>query len=75
MEKKLTKSFNKMIAGVCGGIGEYLNIDATVIRVVYICLSIFSTCFPGLLLYILLAIFMPKAGTEEKEELRAKSEE
>ena len=70
MEKKLTKSFNKMIAGVCGGIGEYLNIDATIVRIVYICLSIFSTCFPGVLLYILLAIFMPKAETENGDRLR-----
>lgn len=65
MEKKLTKSFDKMICGVCAGIGEYFNIDPTIVRIVYICLSVFSTCFPGLLLYILLAIFMQSPDNKQ----------
>ena len=35
MEKKLTKSNNKMIAGVCAGIAEYFNVDPTLVRVGY----------------------------------------
>ena len=59
MEKKLTKSFDKKISGVCGGIAEYLNMDPTVIRVAYACLTAFTTGFPGIVLYIILAIIMP----------------
>jgi phage shock protein C len=60
MDKKLTKSNNKMIAGVCAGIAEYLGWDVTMVRVLYLLLSLFSVGFPGLLLYIILAIVMPE---------------
>ena len=61
MEKKLKKSTNKMIAGVCAGIAEYMDIDPTVVRVVYALLAVFSAGFPGLLLYLILCIIMPAA--------------
>jgi len=57
--KKLTKSTDKKLGGVCAGIAEYLGWDITATRVLYLLLSIFSACFPGLLLYIILAILMP----------------
>lgn len=59
-QKKLTRSTDKMLAGVCGGIAEYFDIDPTLIRVCYAALSIFSAGFPGLLLYIILMIIMPQ---------------
>lgn len=58
-EKKLRKSSNKMLSGVCAGIAEYFSTDATLVRVIYACLSVFTACFPGLLLYIILCIIMP----------------
>ncbi len=58
--KKLTRSANKMLAGVCGGIAEYFDIDPTLVRAAYAALTIFTTGFPGLLLYILLMLIMPK---------------
>jgi phage shock protein C len=61
VEKKLTRSNNKVLAGVCGGIAEYFEIDPTLVRVCYAALSIFTTGFPGLLLYIVMLILMPKA--------------
>jgi len=61
MEKKLTKSNNKMIAGVCAGIAEYANIDPTVVRVIYALCSACLAGFPGLILYIILALIMPNA--------------
>lgn len=61
MEKKLTKSNNKMIAGVCAGIAEYFAIDPTLARVGYAALSVFSAGFPGLILYLILALIMPNA--------------
>ena len=58
--KKLYRSnSNRVLAGVCGGIAEYLDVDPTLIRVFYMALSIFSAAFPGLLLYILLVLIIP----------------
>jgi phage shock protein PspC (stress-responsive transcriptional regulator) len=50
-----------MIAGVCGGIAEWLGWDPTVVRVVYVVGSILSVAFPGMLVYVVLWIVMPKA--------------
>ena len=58
--KKLYRSSNRILAGVCGGIAEYFDIDPTVVRVVYAVLSLFSVAFPGLLLYIILMILIPE---------------
>ncbi len=60
MDRKLTKSDNKIVSGVCAGIAEYLGWDTTVVRVIYVCLSLFSAGFPGLLLYLVLSIVMPR---------------
>ena len=59
--KKLTKSSNKSISGVCGGIAEYFNLDPTLVRVIYLSLCLLPISFPGLLVYIILAMVMPKA--------------
>lgn len=60
MQRKLIRSNNQMIAGVCAGIAEYVGWDITLVRVIYAILSVFSAGFPGLLLYIILWIVMPK---------------
>ena len=60
-DKKLTRSTNKMVAGVCAGIAEYFDLDPTLVRVVYAALSLFSAGSPGLLLYIILLIIMPQS--------------
>ena len=58
--KELRKSgTNKVLAGVCGGIAEYLGCDPTIIRLLFIALSIFVGS--GLLVYIIAAIIMPRA--------------
>ena len=59
MKKKLRRSSNKMIAGVCAGIAEYLGLDVTLVRVAYVLLSIFSAGFPGLIVYLILMFVMP----------------
>ena len=56
--KKLYRSPNRIIAGVCGGIAEYFDVDPTLIRVIYMILSLFSAAFPGFLLYIILMIMI-----------------
>ena len=58
-QKKLVRSSNKVLAGVLGGIAEYLGTDATLVRIVYVALTIFSAAFPGLLLYIIMVLLMP----------------
>jgi phage shock protein C len=58
--RRLTRSNrNKMIAGVCGGLAEYLDMDPTVVRVLYVLASILSAAFPGVVAYIILMFLMP----------------
>lgn len=51
--------YNRQIAGVCGGLGEYFGIDPTAVRVGYVLCSIFSAAFPGILVYLLLWMLIP----------------
>lgn len=57
--KKLLRSSNRILGGVCGGIAEYFDVDPTVIRVAYALLSFFSAAFPGIVLYIILLVLVP----------------
>jgi len=60
MSKRLYKSrTDKMIEGVCGGIADYIHVDPTIVRVLYVVISLFTSGFPGILLYIILAIIIP----------------
>jgi phage shock protein C len=65
-EKKLKRSTNKILAGVCGGIAEYFEIDPTLVRICYAALSIFTAAFPGVLLYIVMLILMPQGSDVEQ---------
>lgn len=58
-DKKLSRSNNKMIGGVCAGIAEYLGLDPTIVRIVWVLLLFFAGF--GILLYLILWIVMPKA--------------
>lgn len=60
MEKKLTKSSNKQLAGVCAGIAEHFGWEVTLTRILYVVLSIFTGSFPGIILYIILMVIMPE---------------
>ncbi|HYO10339.1 MAG TPA: PspC domain-containing protein [Tepidisphaeraceae bacterium] len=50
---------NIMIAGVCGGIAQWLGWDPTLVRVLYVLASLLSAAFPGTVVYIVLWIVMP----------------
>lgn len=50
----------RIIAGVCGGIAEWLGWNATLVRILYVVVSLASAAFPGILVYILLWILMPQ---------------
>jgi len=58
--RRLTRSRNKMIAGVCAGIAEYFGWDVTLFRVVFVLVSILSVAFPGILVYLIMWIVMPR---------------
>lgn len=55
-------SSNSIIAGVCGGIAEWLGWSPTTVRVLYVVVSILSVAFPGILVYLILWIVMPKGA-------------
>ncbi|MBR6639129.1 MAG: PspC domain-containing protein [Muribaculaceae bacterium] len=58
--KKLRRSrHEKMIAGVCGGLAEYFGLDAVLVRIAYVLLSVF-TAFAGVLVYLILMLVMPQ---------------
>ena len=60
MDRRLYKSdTDKMLSGVCGGIGEYFNIDPTLIRLAWVILSVPTALFGGLVAYIIAAIIIP----------------
>ncbi len=60
MEKRLVRSsLDKKIAGVCGGLARYFDIDATLVRVIFVLLTLFSG--GGLILYIILWLVMPQS--------------
>ncbi len=59
-ERKLTRSHDQVIAGVCAGIAEYFGWDIALVRILYLLVSIFSAAFPGIIVYIILWIVMPE---------------
>ena len=63
MNKQLFRSReNKMIAGVCGGVAEYFNIDPTIVRIVWVLFTL--TYGLGLIAYIVAAIIIPEKGVD-----------
>lgn len=59
-EKKLMRSGNKMLLGVCGGIGEFFGVDPTLIRLLVVFFAL-AGIGSGLVVYLIAAIIMPKA--------------
>lgn len=53
---------HRMIAGVCGGLADWLGWSPTAVRVAYVLVSIVSAAFPGILAYLLLWLLMPETG-------------
>lgn len=59
MEKRLTRVENgKMLCGVCAGVGQYFNIDPTLVRLGFVILACFGGS--GILAYLAAAIIIPK---------------
>ncbi len=54
----------RIIAGVAGGLAEYLNLDPSLTRVIVVAVIIFSGILPGLLLYMACVIILPEKSAE-----------
>ena len=52
---------NRMIAGVCGGLAEWIGWDPTLVRILYVVVSVASVAFPGIVAYVVLWILMPES--------------
>lgn len=64
MEKKLTKSRNKVFLGVCGGLADYFHIDPTIVRLIALVLLVMTGFFPIGLIYLVAAMIMPDAKSK-----------
>ena len=54
---------HRMVAGVCGGLAEWLGWNPTLVRVLFVGVSILSAAFPGILVYLVLWFLMPERST------------
>ncbi len=60
---RLSRSRNRVIAGVCAGLADWLGWDIALVRLLYLLISIFSAGFPGILAYVILWIIIPEDNT------------
>ena len=58
--RRLYRSNNGMIAGVCGGIANYFNIDPTIVRLIWVAVSLLSASVPGVFIYIICSFVIPE---------------
>jgi phage shock protein C len=60
---------NRMLAGVVAGLANYLGMDISLARVLYVLISIFSAAFPGILVYLILWVVVPQEDEHEQQQL------
>ena len=58
--KKLYRSHDKMLSGVCGGVAEYFNVDPTLIRLGYVAVCLLTGLLPCLLAYAVALFVVPE---------------
>lgn len=58
--KRLTRSPDKVVGGVCAGIADYLDADPTAIRVLWSIITVFTAFIPGIIAYLICWILMPE---------------
>jgi len=70
--KKLYRSLTqKMVAGVCGGLAEYFDIDVSIVRLIFIAIALASALIPMLIFYVIAWIVIPTQPTSSLKEDRA----
>lgn len=73
--KRLYRSTDdRLIGGVCGGLAEYFGIDATLVRLVWVVLTLVTSLAPGVIVYILALLLMPERPYAEAAEPEALEE-
>lgn len=69
LNKKLYRSeADRMVAGVVGGLGEYFNIDSTLLRLVWAFVVVFTGIFPGVIVYLIAWAIVPEKGGPKKKD-------
>ena len=58
MAKRLYRSSNRIFFGVCAGVGEYLDVDPTIVRILTVLLAL-GSIGTGIIIYLIMAIIMP----------------
>ena len=67
MAKKLYRSSKqRMIAGICGGLAEYFDMDVNIMRLLFVAISLLSVLFPMAIFYIIAWIIVPKEEKSKK---------
>lgn len=66
MKHLYLSSTNKKLAGLCGGIGEYFGIDPTLVRLLWVVLTLFTGLVPGVIAYIIGALVVPEVPKPKK---------
>ena len=68
MTRRLYRSkYDRQIAGVCGGLAAYFNVEPTIVRVIFLLITFMGG--PGLLLYIVLALVVPEEDSEKPKNI------
>ncbi|MCQ2506816.1 MAG: PspC domain-containing protein [Lachnospiraceae bacterium] len=67
MKRLLKSSTDKKISGVCGGLGKYFDVDSTVIRLIFVLLTLCTAVFFGIIVYIILALVIPEDNSSSND--------
>lgn len=60
MNKRLERSQNKLVSGVCAGVAEYLGLDPTIVRLGYVLLTLCTAVFPCVVFYLICIFVIPE---------------
>lgn len=60
MKKLYRSESNKVFGGIVGGVGEYFDVDPTIIRLLWLLVVIFTGIFPGVVAYLIALLIVPK---------------
>jgi phage shock protein C len=63
---------NRMLGGVVAGLANYMGMDVSLARILYVLISIFSAAFPGILVYLIMWILVPQEDEREQQQLSAR---
>ena len=67
MAKKIYRSNDKVLCGVCGGISDYFDVDASIVRVGWVLISCFTALIPGIIAYIICAAILPTNPNDDRD--------